>query len=453
MWIGLNWRNVLEGGGVLGNAVIKEFESLIARVSAWSNVEHDDDGTHTNITAQSVTVTAASIDYAINVISGLSALGGGVAFSGVITPDQITSNQNNYDPTGLEGAFCMRLSTDASRNITGMLPPPPAAGRLVLIVNIGSNDVVLQHENASSDPENRFNFSGSADVTLTTLSTLLVYYDSVSERWIALGGSGSGGGVTPHDLLSVTHPDTTPAAPQPGDVIVASRSLGNVVDSSKFWANGRSFGGVSNTNDPGTESYWQNGNSGRWNPTPIVAGATTWQRKGVNAVGDVLTLQLVNGDLTPEWVPPQSTGSGGTGAKAYRSTDLTCLFNVVTPVPMTATEFDTGAYWSVGAPTGFTVPSTGLYIVIAQSTGQNLGSGLFYDEIFVNGTKKASSENTIINVDTTYGDADPGQVSAILSLNAGDFVEYRVRAVRLSGAAWSIYGGQNRTWFTIAKVG
>lgn len=454
MFIGLNWRGLLEGGGPLGNAVLKELESLIAAISAWSSVEHDSDGTHTDITAQSVEITAASIDYAINVISGLASLGGGVALPGIVTPDQITAQQNNYDPTGLEGAFCMRLATDATRAITGLLAPPPAAGRLVLIVNVGSNDLKLTHEDASSDAENRFNFSGAADVTLTTLSTLLIYYDSTSERWIALGGSGSGGGTTPHDFLSVTHPDTTPAAPVVGDIIIASRSLGNVVDSSKFWADGQSYGGISTALDTGSLLYWLDGGSGIVLPTPIVAGATTWQRKGTNAVGDVLTLVFEDGDLKPDWVAPAAVSTGGgTGARAYRSTDLSCAYNTVIQVPMSAVEFDTGGYWSVANPSGFTVSSAGIYLVVAQSTLQNTAFGLFYDEIFVNGTKKASSENGIGNVDPSYGDYDPAQVSAILNLSAGDFVDFRVRAVRFSGAATTMIGGQNRTWVSILKVG
>lgn len=450
MFIGLNWRGLLEGGGVLGNAVLKEFESLMARISAWSNVEHDDDGTHTDITAQSVEVSAASIDYAINVLSGLSALGGGIAFPGVITPDQIVANQNNYAPTGLDGAFCLRLSTDASRNITGMLAPPPAAGRLVLVVNVGANDVVLKHENASSAAENRFNFSGSTDVTLTALSTLLVYYDSTVERWIALGGSGSGG-TTPHDFLSVTHPDTSPAAPLSGAIITAERTLGNAVDNSKFWAKGRPFGAISTTINTGTLAYWTQGNSGLWLPPSVSASAPLWTRKTVGAVGQVLGVILEAGDLKAGWVDP-SSGGGSTGARAYRSTDLSTAYNIPTPVPLSSTEFDTGGYWSAGAPTGFTIPSAGLYVVVGQATWENAGSGLLYEEIFVNGVKTASSESTFSNVSPSVGDYDPGQVSALLRLAAGDFVSFSVRSVRFSGANVVTLGGQSRTWFAIARL-
>src|SRR3990167_10882133 len=41
------------------------------------------------------------------------------ALTGDITPAQITSNQDNYNPTGLSSASVLRLATDASRDITG----------------------------------------------------------------------------------------------------------------------------------------------------------------------------------------------------------------------------------------------------------------------------------------------------------------------------------------------
>jgi hypothetical protein len=452
MHIGLNWRNTIEGAGPLGVAVAKELDSLIAGISAWSNVEHNDDGTHADVTADSVVITGSPVTTALNVITGLASLAGAVAFPGVITPDQITSNQNDYAPLGWDSAFCLRLSTDATRDLTGIVAPNPAAGRLLFIVNVGSNDITLLHENASSTAENRFLFSGASDVTLTTLSTLLLYYDSIAERWIALGGSGSGGGVTPHDLLSVTHPDTTPAAPQQGDVIIATRTLGNVVDSSKFWANGQPYGALSTTNDAGTLAYWQDGNSGLWLPTPTNAGALTWQRKSIGNVGDVLTTVLENGQRVPDWRSPSSSGSS-TGARAYRSTNMSLVFDVVTPIPLSATEFDTGGYWTSLNPTGFTAPATGLYMVVGQGT-YTTAFGLVYEYIYVNGTQKAAHQSGLENVDPSYGDYDPGQVSAILYLNAGDFVEFRIRAVRLSGANTTLLcDNANRTWFSILKVG
>jgi len=43
-----------------------------------------------------------------------------VALQGDISPAQITSNQNDYNPTGLATAGVLRLSSDAARNVTGI---------------------------------------------------------------------------------------------------------------------------------------------------------------------------------------------------------------------------------------------------------------------------------------------------------------------------------------------
>lgn len=459
MWVGLQWRGMLEGGGLLGNAVLKELESLIAAVSAWSNVQHTDDGTHTNVTATSVTITAAAVSYALRVVSGLSALGQGVSFPGVLTPDQVTADQNDYSPTGLDAAFCIRLSTDATRNITGLqlgTSTNPIAGRLLLLTNVGSNDLVLKHEDSGSTAAYRFNFADSTDITLTTLSTLLLYYDPTAARWIALGGSGSGGGTTPHDLLSDTHPDTTPASPpHAGSIIVAERSISGAVDSLKYWADGTPYPAISDTNVPGGLAYWIDGTPGSELVPDLSTGDVKWTEKLAASVGDVLTLVFEDGQLKPDWQSPANTNTGSTGAKAYRSTDLTGIVqNASTPVPMTNTEFDTGGYWSAGVPTGFTVSQAGIYMVVAQVKWPYLLQGFGYAQIFVNGTKKAQTKDGFDAVDPAYGgDADPHQVSAILNLNAGDFVEFRAQMVRLSGAALSIIGGSNDTWISIVKVG
>ncbi len=102
--------------------------------------------------------------------------------SGVISPSQITGNQNNYDPSGLSGAVQLRLNSDASRNITGLAGG--ATGRLLMIANIGSTDIVLVNESASSTVGNRFLFAGG-DRTLTADESVLLKYDGTSSRWRA----------------------------------------------------------------------------------------------------------------------------------------------------------------------------------------------------------------------------------------------------------------------------
>jgi hypothetical protein len=59
----------------------------------------------------------------------------------IISPTQITSNQNDYNPTGLRTASLLRLSTDASRNITSI--QTGSSGRVILINNVSSFNIVI----------------------------------------------------------------------------------------------------------------------------------------------------------------------------------------------------------------------------------------------------------------------------------------------------------------------
>lgn len=100
--------------------------------------------------------------------------------AGVLSPSQITSNQNDYNPTDLSTATILRLTSDASRNITGL--QGGASGRIIGIINVGSNNIVLKKDDgATSTAANRFDFSN--DVTLSAKHGCIMIYDSTSSRW------------------------------------------------------------------------------------------------------------------------------------------------------------------------------------------------------------------------------------------------------------------------------
>lgn len=113
-----------------------------------------------------------------------------LTLSGVITPSQITANQNDYTPSGFSTATALRLSSDASRTITGL--SGGALGRIVIIHNVGSNDIILANESASSTAANRFALGADATIAANTSTTLR--YDGTSSRWRAIAGAGAGGG-------------------------------------------------------------------------------------------------------------------------------------------------------------------------------------------------------------------------------------------------------------------
>lgn len=104
---------------------------------------------------------------------------GGTLRSIPLTPAQITSNQNNYAP-GVARFY--RLSTDASRNVTG-LSVSQVDGQECEVWNVGSNAIVLKHQDALSTAANRFICTGAADITLAADEIALLRYDSTTSRW------------------------------------------------------------------------------------------------------------------------------------------------------------------------------------------------------------------------------------------------------------------------------
>lgn len=109
---------------------------------------------------------------------------------GVITPPQITSDQNNYSPAGFATATVLRLDTNASRTISGLVAG--VEGRVVVIQNIGANDLKLLNESATSTAPNRLAIF--SDATLNPNTSTALRYDATSQRWRSVAGAGSGSG-------------------------------------------------------------------------------------------------------------------------------------------------------------------------------------------------------------------------------------------------------------------
>lgn len=147
----------------------------------------DETGTGAAVFATAPTISAPTLTGTAAIATAV--VSEAVTFSGVISPSQITSNQNDYAPTGFATAAVLRLTSDASRNITGLAGG--AAGRTVYLHNVGAQSIVLKDESASSTAANRFALS--ADVTLTADTSTALQYDGTSSRWRVIGGSGGGG--------------------------------------------------------------------------------------------------------------------------------------------------------------------------------------------------------------------------------------------------------------------
>ena len=121
----------------------------------------------------------------IDQTTGNLALPRGLSLTGIIAPPQLTASQNDYNPTGVASASVLQLSSDASRTITGLAGG--AEGRVVSLINIGSQPIVLADESASSSAANRFTLG--ANLTIAAKQAAMLRYDGTATRWRLIAGA------------------------------------------------------------------------------------------------------------------------------------------------------------------------------------------------------------------------------------------------------------------------
>ena len=160
-------------------------EDLEVAIQAGWGTEHQGDGSHGAISGTSMAVTGNST------VGGLFRWGTQLwgSKAGVITPAQITANTNNYSPPDFTACWKMRLSTDASRNLTGLAAPtsnPDGHFRFILLHNVGSQNLVLIHNNTSTIT-NRFACPGSGNLTLNSGDSAWTHYDTQGGNWVVEG--------------------------------------------------------------------------------------------------------------------------------------------------------------------------------------------------------------------------------------------------------------------------
>lgn len=110
-----------------------------------------------------------------------------VSFAGYVSPPEITSDQNNYNPTDFHRFLNVRLSTDELRLITGF--GAPQAGELKIIHNVGSFNILFKNEDPGSSAANRFLLP--SDITLQPSQSAIFWYDETTLRWRAIYSSGN----------------------------------------------------------------------------------------------------------------------------------------------------------------------------------------------------------------------------------------------------------------------
>jgi len=99
----------------------------------------------------------------------------------VITPSQITADQDNYAPTGWADATLVRLSGDNGvRAIRGF--SAETSGEIKLLANVGSFPIYLAPEHSSSTAANRIKYF--EEVFLMPGQSCEIYYDGTASRWV-----------------------------------------------------------------------------------------------------------------------------------------------------------------------------------------------------------------------------------------------------------------------------
>lgn len=97
-----------------------------------------------------------------------------------LSPGQITSDQNNYTI----GQSYARLFSDAARAITGIIPfGVGGQSSMLVIANVGSFNITLKNQNASSTAANRIITGTGADLVVAPDQTVMLIYDLTTQRW------------------------------------------------------------------------------------------------------------------------------------------------------------------------------------------------------------------------------------------------------------------------------
>jgi len=99
------------------------------------------------------------------------------------SPAEITAQEDNFSTRNAENQLIgvLRLSTDASRTITGL--KDGEKNRFLYVLNVGSFNLVLANQSVSSDAANRIITGTGGNLTIAADTAEILYYDSTTVRW------------------------------------------------------------------------------------------------------------------------------------------------------------------------------------------------------------------------------------------------------------------------------
>ena len=171
------------------NPVCNEFSALGQLISFISPVEVADEcaGLETYRRNSGDTAYECFNPWLNAILAGTTQLAGRTDLTGVLTPATITANQNDYNPTNLATATVLRLSADSTWSITGIAGG--SNGRILHLLNVGSNPITFVNQSTSSSAANRFSFWGATNSLVLILPNdqIAIIYDGTDSRWRILG--------------------------------------------------------------------------------------------------------------------------------------------------------------------------------------------------------------------------------------------------------------------------
>lgn len=105
----------------------------------------------------------------------------------VITPPQITTNQNNYSPTGFSEASVVRASSNGLLSINGF--DATAKVKQKLVINVGVNGIQLSHLAGGQTAGNQILAPSSVVYLLGAGDCAIIDCDTTSGVWRIVGGA------------------------------------------------------------------------------------------------------------------------------------------------------------------------------------------------------------------------------------------------------------------------
>ena len=124
-------------------------------------------------------ITLTELNDGANETLEISAAGGVT----IISPSSIGADQNDWSPTSWSTANLVRITSSAAYNITGL---DASATQIVKkLINVGSFNIYLKHQDAGSIAANRMICFTGADIILQPDDSIDIFNDTATGRWRA----------------------------------------------------------------------------------------------------------------------------------------------------------------------------------------------------------------------------------------------------------------------------